>query len=114
MLPLVHKNLQTTLRARYAQKHDEEFEPYFNKFAPLLCQMASKASTKPKHDLLAISAIKFLAAVVVKTSHRTVFAKILIAMVQKIAVPSMFLRESDIDNFKENPEEYIRRSVYFS
>ena len=77
MLPLVHKNLQTTLRARYAQKHDEEFEPYFNKFAPLLCQMASKASTKPKHDLLAISAIKFLAAVVVKTSHRTVFAKII-------------------------------------
>ena len=49
--------------ARYAQKHDEEFGPYFNKFAPLLCQMASKASTKAKHDLLAIAAIKFLSAV---------------------------------------------------
>ena len=96
---------------RYAQKHDEEFGPYFNKFDPLLCQMASKASTKPKHDLLTIAAIKFLSAVVVKTSHRTIFAKILIVMVQKIAVPSMFLRESDINNFKENPEEYIRRSV---
>ena len=106
-----HSHHFATLFFRYAQKHDEEFEPYFNKFAPLLCQMASKASTKPKHDILAIAAIKFLSAVVVKTSHKTVFAKILVAMVQKIAVPSMFLRESDIDNFKENPEEYIRRYV---
>ena len=68
-----------------------------------------KASTAPRHDLLAASAIRFLAGIVSKQMHSHLFSDqaTLRQIVEAIVVPNMLLRDTDLEMFEDNPSDYI-------
>mmetsp|Transcript_22084 Transcript_22084/g.77407 ORF Transcript_22084/g.77407 Transcript_22084/m.77407 type:complete len:992 (-) Transcript_22084:120-3095(-) len=97
----------------FAEKWDEDFEPYFQAFIQQVWTMLTTLSTAPKYDRLVTTAIKFLSSVVGKKMHEDVFKDpgTLHTIMDKIVVPNLILRETDEELFEDNPVEYIRRDI---
>lgn len=97
----------------YAEKHDEEFEPFFPTFVSKVWEQLEATDAKPKYDLLVTTSIKFLVSVVGKAMHRELFKEMstLTTIVEKIVIPNLVLRESDEELFEDNPVEFLMRDI---
>lgn len=95
----------------YAQKYEEEFRPFLPRFVSAIWQLLVKLSSLPHHDHLATKSIHFLAEIIGKQMHASIFSdeKAIRHLVEAVVVPSMRLRDSDIELFDDSPFEYISR-----
>ena len=99
--------------AMFAEKYNEEFDPYLPGFINQVWTLLDSLDTKAKYDILISNAIRFLCIIADRGLHKEIFEKeqILQQMCSRVIIPNMQFRESDEELFEDNPEEYIRRDV---
>ncbi|KAG5308621.1 XPO2 protein, partial [Pseudoatta argentina] len=97
----------------YAQKYDEEFQPYLPLFVTAIWNLLTSTGQDPKYDALVSNALQFLATVADRAQYRHLFEDpaTLSSICEKVIIPNMEFRESDNELFVDNPEEYIRRDI---
>lgn len=97
----------------YAQKYDEEFQPYLPEFVTAVWNLLTSTGQQPKYDTLVSNALQFLATVADRAQYRHLFEDptTLSSICEKVIIPNMEFRESDNELFEDNPEEYIRRDI---
>eukprot|EP00993_Chasmostoma_nieuportense_P000154 NODE_113_length_3103_cov_31.933132_g106_i0.p1 GENE.NODE_113_length_3103_cov_31.933132_g106_i0~~NODE_113_length_3103_cov_31.933132_g106_i0.p1 ORF type:complete len:982 (-),score=356.67 NODE_113_length_3103_cov_31.933132_g106_i0:158-3046(-) len=94
------------------ERFDEDFQPYVEKFTTAVWDLLLNITPMPKHDQICISALGFLTGV-----SRTIYHSLLSAperqklVCEKIIIPNMELRPSDLEMFEDDPAEYIRRDI---
>lgn len=96
----------------FATKYDEDFNPYCEQFITSVWNLLSTIGPEKKYDLLVSRALQFLTAVT-SSKHAEVFnnENTLGQIVEKIILPNVTLRESDIEMFEDEPIEFIRRDL---
>ncbi|XP_015180909.1 PREDICTED: exportin-2 [Polistes dominula] len=97
----------------YAQKYDEEFQPFLPEFVTTVWNLLTSTGQQTKYDELVSNALQFLAIVADRSRYRNLFedAGTLSSICEKVIIPNMEFRDSDGELFEDNPEEYIRRDI---
>ncbi|XP_001606668.1 exportin-2 [Nasonia vitripennis] len=97
----------------YAQKYDEEFQPYMDQFVKAIWNLLTSTGQQPKYDALVSNALTFLATVADRSQYKHIFEDptTLSSICENVIIPNMEFRESDNELFEDNPEEYIRRDI---
>nr|XP_036579148.1 chromosome segregation protein [Colletotrichum truncatum]KAF6786634.1 chromosome segregation protein [Colletotrichum truncatum] len=97
----------------YTLKYDEDFSKYTEPFITNAWNLLSSIGSETKYDLLVSKALHFLTAVAGTSQHSGVFANedVLGQVVEKVILPNVALRESDLELFEDEPIEFIRRDL---
>ena len=103
----------------YAQKYEEEFEPHFGLLLTDVWRLLAGGDTpaakllSPNMDGLVTRAIKFVTSVAGKDAHRAVFAQdgFIGALLTQVVVPNMQLRAQELEDFGDNPEDFMRGDI---
>ena len=97
----------------YVNKYDDDFKGYAQEFTNNVWNVLSSLGTQTRYDILASKALKFLTAVASVPSHAEIFnnEQVLGTIVEKVILPNVSLRESDIEMFEDEPIEFIRRDL---
>ncbi|KAI4498822.1 hypothetical protein M0802_005997 [Mischocyttarus mexicanus] len=97
----------------YAQKYDEEFQPFLPEFVTTVWNLLTSTGQQTKYDELVSNALQFLAIVADRSRYRHLFedSVTLSSICEKVIIPNMEFRDSDGELFEDNPEEYIRRDI---
>lgn len=95
----------------YAGKYEEDFSqlPQFAQATWTI--LTGRVSTLPKDDKVACTCICFLASVAHQERHKDIFAPTLEIICEKIILPNMTIRESDLEVFEDEPIEFIKRDT---
>jgi exportin-2 (importin alpha re-exporter) len=101
------------MATRYTIKYDEDFNPYAKPFITTVWNLLSTTGPQRKYDLLVSRALQFLTAVASVSSHAEVFnnEQTLAEIVEKVILPNVALRDSDMEMFEDEPIEFIRRDL---
>ncbi|KNC84613.1 hypothetical protein SARC_03180 [Sphaeroforma arctica JP610] len=102
--------------ALYAGKYDEEDVP-FRKHLPVFVEdiwnLLCTTSGEIKNDYLVSGGLAFLSAVAKRPGTSSMFGDpaTLKTICEKIVIPNMQLRESDVEAFEDDPQEYIGQDI---
>ncbi|XP_075985331.1 chromosome segregation 1 [Anticarsia gemmatalis] len=99
--------------ALYALKYEEEFAPHAPAFVTAVWTVLLSTGPQPKYDALVSNALTFLAKIAEKNNYKSLFEDpaTLSSICEKVVIPNMEFRESDMELFEDNPEEYVRRDI---
>ncbi|KAF3021517.1 importin-alpha export receptor [Neopestalotiopsis sp. 37M] len=94
-------------------KYDDEFGRYAPKFISSAWNLLSSLGPQQKYDNLVSKALQFLTAIASQDSHAQNFndEAVLKQIVEGVVLPNVALRESDIEQFEDEPIEFIRRDL---
>eukprot|EP00462_Mataza_sp_D1_P023236 CAMPEP_0175130734 /NCGR_PEP_ID=MMETSP0087-20121206/6161_1 /TAXON_ID=136419 /ORGANISM="Unknown Unknown, Strain D1" /LENGTH=952 /DNA_ID=CAMNT_0016412965 /DNA_START=72 /DNA_END=2930 /DNA_ORIENTATION=+ len=97
----------------YTNAYEEQFNEFVPVFVNTTWNLLTQLDDKPRYDPLVMTAIRFLTSVVKKTWHKELFNNeaALKVICEKIVIPQIKLRDSDIELFSDDGLEYIRRNV---
>ncbi|KUI61081.1 Importin alpha re-exporter [Cytospora mali] len=97
----------------FTTKYDEDFSAYCQRFITAVWNLLSNLGPEKRYDLLVSRALQFLTAVASVSKHAQAFndENILGQIVEKVILPNVTLRESDIEMFEDEPIEFIRRDL---
>lgn len=97
----------------YVQKYEDAFGPLLQPFITSVWELLTTIGPQTKYDILVSKALHFLTAVANIKDHAQTFnnAEILGQIVEKVILPNVALRESDVELFEDEPIEYIRRDL---
>ncbi|KAK3326280.1 CAS/CSE protein [Apodospora peruviana] len=96
-----------------ANKYDDDFGIYVQEFTNNVWNVLSSVGPQKRFDILASKALQFLTAVASVRRHAEIFnnEQVLATIVEKVILPNVALRESDIEMFEDEPIEFIRRDL---
>ncbi|KAK4680235.1 importin-alpha export receptor [Podospora pseudoanserina] len=97
----------------YTNKYDDDFNPYVQKFTQDVWNVLSSVGPEKRYDILTCQALKFLTAVASVSRHAQIFSDeaTLGTIVEKVIIPNVSLRESDVEMFEDEPIEFIRHDL---
>jgi exportin-2 (importin alpha re-exporter) len=96
----------------YSDKDEEDFvERYLQKFVTLVLNRLLTTTLHKKHDPLVTSSIRFIASLIVRPAYSQMFIAFLPNMVERIVLPNLYLREGEIEDFSDNPFEFILTEI---
>jgi exportin-2 (importin alpha re-exporter) len=97
----------------YVNKYDDDFKQYVQVFISKAWHLLSTIGPETKYDNLVTKALHFLTAIAGTTNHSAAFndENVLSQVVEKVVLPNVALRESDIELFEDEPIEFIRRDL---
>jgi exportin-2 (importin alpha re-exporter) len=97
----------------YMQKYEDAFGGLCEPFITSAWNLLTTIGPETKFDILVSKALHFLTAVASLDKHAQNFNNedILGQVVEKVILPNVSLRESDIEQFEDEPIEYIRRDL---
>lgn len=97
----------------YTFKYDEDFSKYCQPFISSSWNLLSSIGSETKYDIIVSKALHFLTAVAGTAQHAEVFNsdEVLTQIVEKVILPNVALRESDLEMFEDEPIEFIRRDL---
>jgi exportin-2 (importin alpha re-exporter) len=97
----------------YMQKYEDAFGDLCKPFITSAWSLLTTIGPETKFDILVSKALHFLTAVASLDRHAQNFdnQEILGQVVEKVILPNVSLRESDIEQFEDEPIEYIRRDL---
>ncbi|KAM5342582.1 hypothetical protein ACJ41O_013548 [Fusarium nematophilum] len=97
----------------YTVKFDEDFSKYCQPFIEKAWNLLSSTGTETKYDVIVSKALHFLTAVASTKEHSGIFnnEEVLTQIVEKVILPNVALRESDVELFEDEPIEFIRRDL---
>lgn len=97
----------------YTIKYDEDFSKYCGPFITNVWELLSNIGQETKYDIIVSKALHFLTAVASTREHAENFNNpdTLSQIVEKVILPNVALRESDIELFEDEPIEFIRRDL---
>ena len=97
----------------YVQKYEDAFDRFVNTFLQTTWHLLMSVGTETKYDILVSRALHFLTSVTNIQKHSVVFGNeaTMSEIVEKVALPNVTLRESDLELFEDEPIEFIRRDL---
>jgi exportin-2 (importin alpha re-exporter) len=97
----------------YVQKYEDAFGPLVGGFITSVWGLLTTVGPQTKYDILVSKALQFLSAVAHVASHAQNFndKTVLEDVVQKVILPNVSLRQSDIELFEDEPIEFIQRDL---
>jgi exportin-2 (importin alpha re-exporter) len=97
----------------YVQKYDDAFGPFVQDHVTSCWNFLTNIGNEPKYDVLVSKALQFLTAVAFIPHHAQIFGNedTITQVVQRVIIPNLALRESDLELFEDEPIEYIRRDL---
>jgi exportin-2 (importin alpha re-exporter) len=97
----------------YTQKYEDAFGPYLQQFIGSSWQLLTSIGTETKYDILVSKALQFLTSIAKIQQHAQAFNNegTLNEVVEKVILPNLTLRESDVELFEDEPIEFIRRDL---
>jgi exportin-2 (importin alpha re-exporter) len=97
----------------YTTKFDDDFSPFASQFMQAVWTLLSTVGPEKRYDLLVSKALNFLTAIAAVPRHAENFNNedIMGQIVEKVILPNVALRESDIEMFEDEPIEFIRRDL---
>ena len=97
----------------FAQKYDDVFGPYNARFVESSWNLLTTIGPEPKYDILVSKALQFLTSVIKSPQHAAPFndEALLGQVVERVILPNLSLRESDLELFEDEPIEFIRRDL---
>ncbi|RAL67520.1 hypothetical protein DID88_008275 [Monilinia fructigena] len=97
----------------YMQKYEDAFGRLCEPFITSAWSLLTTIGPETKFDILVSKALHFLTAVASLDKHAQNFnnGDILSQVVEKVILPNVSLRETDIEQFEDEPIEYIRRDL---
>ncbi|KAI0129235.1 putative mportin-alpha export receptor [Hypoxylon sp. NC0597] len=97
----------------YVTKYDDDFGRYTQVFVNSAWNLLSTIGPETKYDNLVSKALQFLTAIAASPKHSLAFndENVLSQVVEKVVLPNVALRESDIELFEDEPIEFIRRDL---
>jgi exportin-2 (importin alpha re-exporter) len=111
---LLHKVQACILRicSVYTTRFEEEFRPYITEFLQATWNILTQVGPEQRYDALVSEGIRFLSSVAISVQH-TLFQspQILEHICEKIVLPNLTFRESDMELFQEQGLEYVRADV---
>ncbi|KAH8726028.1 CAS/CSE protein [Phaeosphaeriaceae sp. PMI808] len=96
----------------YIQKYEDVFGPHLGQFIESTWSFLMTVGLETKYDILVSKALQFLTAVA-STQHAENFNNqtVLVQVIEKVILPNLTLRESDVELFEDEPIEFIRRDL---
>ncbi|CAI6333968.1 unnamed protein product [Periconia digitata] len=96
----------------YVQKYEDVFGPQLGQFVESTWSFLMSVGLDTKYDILVSKALQFLTSVAT-TSHAEAFnnQQVLVQIIEKVVLPNLTLRESDVELFEDEPIEFIRRDL---
>ncbi|KAH6655266.1 chromosome segregation protein [Truncatella angustata] len=97
----------------YTSKYDDEFGRFTPTFITSAWNLLSSLGPQQKYDNLVSRALQFLTAIAGQDRHAQNFndENVLKQIVEGVVLPNVALRESDIEQFEDEPIEFIRRDL---
>jgi len=97
----------------FVQKYNDAFAPFLSQFVGTSWNLLTTLGPQTKYDLVVSKALQFLTNIVKIPDQAQTFnnAETLNQIVEKVVLPNLALRESDIEQFEDEPIEYIRRDL---
>ncbi|EMF15386.1 chromosome segregation protein Cse1 [Sphaerulina musiva SO2202] len=97
----------------YTRKYDDEFKSHVPQFVGTSWAFLTNIGPEAKYDLVVSRALEFLTTIASIQEHAQSFnnADVLGQVTEKVVIPNLSLRESDIETFEDEPIEYIRRDL---
>lgn len=97
----------------YIQKYEDAFGPHLDRFITSSWTLLTTVGHDTKYDILVSKALQFLTAVASIPVHAEKFnnEEILGQVVEKVVLPNLSLRDSDMELFEDEPIEFIRRDL---
>ncbi|XP_048484090.1 exportin-2 [Plutella xylostella] len=99
--------------ALYALKYEEEFTAHAPPFVTAAWGVLLATTPQTKYDALVSNGLNFLAKIAEKNIYKNLFEDpaTLSSICEKVVIPNIEFRESDMELFEDNPEEYVRRDI---
>jgi exportin-2 (importin alpha re-exporter) len=96
----------------YVQKYEDAFGPHLPPFIQTTWNFLMSVGLETKYDILVSRALQFLTSVA-GTQHAENFnnQEVLVQIIEKVILPNLTLRESDVELFEDEPIEFIRRDL---
>ena len=97
----------------YVQKYEDVFGSHLGQFVNSSWEFLTTVGSETKYDILVSRALQFLTSVARIKQHAEAFnnEQTLGQVVEKVILPNLSLRESDVELFEDEPIEFIRRDL---
>lgn len=97
----------------FATKYEEDFQPFTGSFVEKVWMLLTRLGADMKFDDVVVKAISFLNNVVTKEWNKSMFEnpQTLQSICERIILPNVAIRDSDVELFEINGLEYIRRDM---
>ena len=97
----------------WVQKYEEDFGKYVGPFIESSWNFLTNIGLEVKFDILVSKALQFLTAVTKSVEHVQAFREesTLSQVIERVILPNMTIRESDMELFEDEPIEFIRRDL---
>ena len=97
----------------FTWKYEDQFAQFVPRYMQAIWVLITKLSDAKRFDHLVNSSMKFLTSVAKKEHFHQLFGSegVLPALCEKVIVPQLKLRESDIELFEYNAQDYIRFDI---
>jgi exportin-2 (importin alpha re-exporter) len=97
----------------YVQKYYDAFGPHVKRFVENSWELLTTVGLEPKYDVLVSKALNFLTSTTSNAEQAEPFndTDVLAQVVEKVILPNLSLRDSDIEMFEDEPIEFIRRDL---
>lgn len=97
----------------YAQKYEDAFGPFVEQFIGSSWNLLTTIGLDTKNDILVSKALQFLTAVTRMSQHARAFNSedTMSQVIERVVLPNLSLRESDMEMFEDEPIEFIRRDL---
>ncbi|KAL9593297.1 MAG: hypothetical protein Q9179_005966 [Wetmoreana sp. 5 TL-2023] len=97
----------------YSQKYEDAFGSFVEQFIGSSWNLLTTAGLDTKNDLLVSKALQFLTSVTRMSQHARAFNNedTMSQVIERVVLPNLSLRESDMELFEDEPIEFIRRDL---
>ncbi|KAL8674355.1 MAG: hypothetical protein Q9168_001215 [Polycauliona sp. 1 TL-2023] len=97
----------------YAQKYEDAFGPFVEQFVGSSWNLLTTTGLETKNDILVSKALQFLTSVTRLSQHAQAFSNedTMSQVVERVVLPNLSLRDSDMEMFEDEPIEFIRRDL---
>jgi exportin-2 (importin alpha re-exporter) len=110
--PLTLKKTVVRLINLYSKNFQEDFEAHSNGFFEKIWNLIEKAALNPKENSkLTASIIKYLHTMVNVPDLAHVFKTHMEYLFKNLLIPNIMVEEEDIEEFEDEPENYIKQDL---
>ena len=97
----------------YAQKYEDAFGPFVEQFVGSSWNLLTTTGLETKNDILVSKALQFLTSVTRLSQHVQAFnnEETMSQVVERVVLPNLSLRDSDMEMLEDEPIEFIRRDL---
>ncbi|KAL9040431.1 MAG: hypothetical protein Q9180_001912 [Flavoplaca navasiana] len=97
----------------YAQKYEDAFGPFVEQFVGSSWNLLTTTGLETKNDILVSKALQFLTSVTRLSQHAQAFnnEETMSQVVERVVLPNLSLRDSDMEMLEDEPIEFIRRDL---